>query len=49
MMDATSTAEDLFFRMSICPTIDNNRPYDYSNIKNVYCVDGGQFTAYCKE
>jgi GH25 family lysozyme M1 (1,4-beta-N-acetylmuramidase) len=30
-----------------CPTIDNNIPYDYSNIKNVYCVGGGTFTSYC--
>ncbi|WP_411681249.1 glycoside hydrolase family 25 protein [Clostridium thailandense] len=30
-----------------CSTIDNNRPYDYSNIKNVYCVGAGSFTSYC--
>lgn len=30
-----------------CPTIDNNISYDYSNIKNVYCVGGGTFTSYC--
>lgn len=30
-----------------CSTIDNSIPYDYSNIKNVYCVGAGTFTAYC--
>ena len=30
-----------------CPTIDNGIPYDYSNITNVYCVGGAQFTSYC--
>jgi hypothetical protein len=30
-----------------CPTIDNSIPYDYRNIKNVYCVGGGAFTSYC--
>ena len=29
-----------------CPTIDNIAiPYDYSKIKNIYCVGGGNFTS----
>ena len=34
----------------VCPIMDGRRaPFDYSRIKNVYCVGGekGQFTCYC--
>ncbi|MBB6622223.1 N-acetylmuramoyl-L-alanine amidase [Clostridium gasigenes] len=32
-----------------CPVISKNIPYDFSRIKNVYCVGGkqGDFTGYC--
>lgn len=33
-----------------CPTIDNVAiKYDYSKVKNVYCVGGGEFTSYAKQ
>ncbi|SDO76951.1 N-acetylmuramoyl-L-alanine amidase [Clostridium gasigenes] len=32
-----------------CATISKNTPYDFSRIKNVYCIGGkqGEFTGYC--
>jgi lysozyme len=32
-----------------CPTISNGTPFDYSQVKNIYAVGGGEFTGYVKQ
>ncbi|MDU1412768.1 MAG: N-acetylmuramoyl-L-alanine amidase [Clostridium sp.] len=50
MNDIDKRAAEYLADYLVCPIMDGRRaPFDYSRIKNVYCVGGekGQFTSYC--
>lgn len=50
MNDIDKRAAEYLADCLVCPIMDGRRaPFDYSRIKNVYCVGGekGQFTCYC--